>query len=95
MKKLKESLKEFFPDKNIILVIGISSDKKIPLMLEEIVRSASNRQRIKLLKTVKILGKAGKEKKEAFRYLEDILNEERRSPRRRQDHTREMPHGVK
>ncbi len=65
------------------------------LMLEEIVRSASNRQRIKLLKTVKILGKAGKEKKEAFRYLEDILTNEQKSPRRKQDHSREMLRGIK
>ncbi len=65
------------------------------LVLEEIVRSASNRQRIKLLKTVKILGKSGKEKKEAFRYLEDILNEERRSPRRKQDYSREISRGIK
>ena len=30
-----------------------------------------------------------------YRYLEDVLNEERRSPRRKQDHTREMPHGIR
>ncbi|MBI4135467.1 helix-turn-helix domain-containing protein [Candidatus Uhrbacteria bacterium] len=65
------------------------------LLLEEIVRSANNKQRLKLLGTLKILGKAGKEKKEAFRYLEDILNQGRRSPRQKQNHTREMVLGIK
>ena len=65
------------------------------LLLEEIVRSANNKQRLKLLGTLKILGKAGKEKKEAFRYLEDLLNEERKSPRGKQNHTNEMRSGMK
>ncbi|GEM_PF-477851 len=65
------------------------------LLLEDIVRSANNKQREKLLNTLKVLRTAGKEKKEAFRFLEDILKEERRSPRRAQDHSREMHRGIK
>ena len=65
------------------------------LVLEEIVRSANNRQRTKLLGTLKILGKAGKEKKEAFHYLEDLLNERRRSPRQKQRYAREIKLGAK
>ncbi|MDO8505360.1 MAG: YerC/YecD family TrpR-related protein [bacterium] len=65
------------------------------LLLEDIVRSANNKQREKLLNTLKVLRTAGKEKKEAFRFLEDILNEERRSPRQKQDHSREMHRGIK
>ena len=60
------------------------------ILLEDIVRSASNKQRVKLLNTLKVLRVAGKEKKEAFRFLEDILNNERSSPRRKQALTREM-----
>ncbi len=37
MMKLKESLNDYFPDKKITLVLGISSDKKISQMLEGIV----------------------------------------------------------
>ena len=55
------------------------------LLIEQIARTASNRQRVQLLKTLKIMRESGKGKKEAFRYLEDILNEERRSPRRPQE----------
>ena len=37
MKKLIESLKDYFGDRTLISVVGISSDKKISMMLEEIV----------------------------------------------------------
>ncbi len=56
--------------------------RKLPLyfwpqiLLEEIVKSASARQRKKILDTLKILRKSGQEKKQAFRCLEGILQKQ-------------------
>lgn len=60
------------------------------LLLNDIIRTASNTQRKRLLNTLKILKASGKGKKEAFRHLEVILMQGNRSPRGRQELTREM-----
>ena len=59
------------------------------LLLEDIVRTANNNQRKRLLSTLRILKESGKGKKEALRHLEALLLESRKSPRRKQDVTRE------
>ncbi len=59
------------------------------LLLQEIVRTANNAQRKRLLATLTILRESGKGKKEAFRQLEFLMAEDRRSPRR-QNLTREL-----
>ena len=49
------------------------------ILLEEIVKSASARQREKIFDTLKILRKSGQEKKQAFQCLENILRKQRKA----------------
>lgn len=47
------------------------------LLIEEIIRTANNRQRKRLLETLSTLRKSGKGKKEVFRHVEQMLKEQR------------------
>ncbi len=47
------------------------------LLVEEIVRTANNKQRKRLLETLSILRKSGKGKKEVFRHIEEVLRAQR------------------
>ena len=60
---------------------------------EEIARTANNRQRQRMLATLKILRESGKGKREVFRHLEELFRTERESPRRKQQLEKEMQLG--
>ncbi|OGL66007.1 hypothetical protein A3B21_00560 [Candidatus Uhrbacteria bacterium RIFCSPLOWO2_01_FULL_47_24] len=62
-------------------------------ILEEIARAANNRQRKRMLETLKILRGSGKGKREVFRYLEALFRVERTSPRKPQQLEKEMQLG--
>lgn len=62
-------------------------------ILEDIVRAANNRQRQRMLSTLKILRESGKGKREVFRYLEELMRAQRQSPRRKQQLEKEMQLG--
>ncbi len=59
-------------------------------LLEEVMRAANNRQRARMLETLKTIRDSGKGKREVFRYVEELLLEQRRSPRGRQQIEKEM-----
>lgn len=54
------------------------------ILVEEIIRTANNRQRKRLLETVSTLRKSGMGKKEVFRHIEQILSQ-RHSTHQRKD----------
>lgn len=62
-------------------------------ILEEIVRASNNRQRKRMLATLKIIRESGKGKREVFRYLEGLFGAQRKSPRGRQQFEKEMQLG--
>ncbi len=59
-------------------------------LLEDILRAANNRQRKKMLETIATIRTAGKGKREVFRYLEELLRDPQRNPRRPQQITKEV-----
>ena len=57
------------------------------LLVEEVVRTANNRQRKRLLETLSIIRKSGKGKKEVFRHIEQLLRAQRSGGRQVLDKT--------
>lgn len=63
-------------------------------LLEDILRVANNRQRKKMLETITTIRSSGKGKREVFRYLEELLRDPQRNPRRTQQFTKETTQNV-
>lgn len=61
------------------------------LLLEEIIRTANNRQRRRLLETLSTLRKSGKGKKEVFRHVEEVLKKQYPVRFPKQSLTKEVP----